>query len=265
MAVKFIHITDTHLPDAPDRLVHGYCPGHVLEAVLRELKSRDAHGADFLIHTGDLALNPKTPEGYGTARRIFGLEGNSEAPGPLRITALDLNLPFYLTPGNADNRSLLQQSLFTSRPVEAMNFAFEIGETRFLTVDWAAEGQDNYDLRPETLSWLGDQLRIEQPTVIFVHHPMTPVGAEWLDAQLPSDLNRLVETIRGRPILAILHGHTHRTWDLEVAGVPSLGCGSITSQFSLLDRSVREIRPPQYRVVRILDETVSSEVFEVEL
>ena len=255
MSFTFIHVTDSHLGPTPDSLVYYYNPAAALTATIEDM-ARRASGAAFLIHTGDLARNSRTPEGYECAKLVYGLQGQAGAPGPLTMTAAGLRLPWYYVPGNSDDRAQCLARLFRPQEggAEQFNHTWQQDGVRFLTLDWGAWGTDEYTLVPEVFDWLSRQLQVREPTVIFTHHPPLHVGVEFIDSQTPTDLPRLQELIGQSSVIAVFHGHTHHAWENRIGDIPVFGTGSITFRERLLQPEQREIAPPQYRVVTVHDD-----------
>lgn len=255
LPLTFIHITDSHLGPTPDSLVHYYNPAAALTATVEDI-ARRASDASFLIHTGDLARNSRTPEGYECARVVYGLQGRAGAPGPLTMTAAGLRLDWYYVPGNSDHRAQCLSRLFCPR--EGIDYRFnhtwQQDGVRFLTLDWGACGSDEYTLEPDVFDWLARQLRVREPTVIFTHHPPVHVGVEFIDRDTPADLPRLQDLISESSVIAVFHGHTHHAWENRIGDIPVFGTGSITFRENLSRPELREIAPPQYRLVTVQDD-----------
>ena len=70
----------------------------------------------------------------------------------------------------------------------------------------------------------------------------------------------------GGRVLAVLHGHTHLTVETALAGVKVLGLRSTHFSFAQAgDEWLYVLRPPQYRVVTVAGDALSSEGVEVAL
>ena len=272
MSLSFIHITDTHLGTTCDELVHFYAPAQALKAVLKQIAADGGYGASFIADTGDMIRDWSYPSAYETSKRIYGWEERSPAPGPLRVRAEGMDLPWYFVPGNVDNRRECRARLFTPDPGEALfNYSWTAQGIRFLSLDWGAYKTNQYRLAPESFHWLKQQLDQRSPAVIFTHHPPVLVGVPMFDEMTPPDLKRLHELIAGSSVLAIFHGHTHYPWENRIDGIPVFGTGSVTYRRCLHHDYghgglVLEIHPPQYRVVTInSDGSVTAPIHEVPL
>ena len=267
LSLKFIQITDSHVGETADTLLHFYAAGRALSAALAHIARHDRHGAAFIAHTGDMICTSSRPASYEGARSIYGLEGDGPAPGPLTARAHGLDLPWYYIPGNADDRDACRARIFPHGPRHGLfNYSWEVGGIRFLSLDWGAWKTDVYTLEPTAFAWLETQLQRSVPTIILTHHPPVHVGVEKFDRMTPEDLPRLQNLIRDSSVAAVFHGHTHYPWETRIGGVPVFGTGSITYRLSY-DEGPPHLKlfPPQYRVVAVKDDgAVSTEVWEVE-
>jgi 3',5'-cyclic-AMP phosphodiesterase len=262
---RFIQITDHHVMASEAMLSRGYSPSHALRCVVRHIAQH--HGdVDFVVSTGDL-VDRGIAEEYGTFRSILGLRATSAAPGPQVATGEGLrDMPFHFLPGNHDPREAFFAAMFpgTAGPHDAMNTAFMHKGVRFACVDWGPGNKAA--TTQEMLDHLAVCLEDGTPTVVLSHHNVTPVGIARLDALAADDVHRFEAVLRGRAVLAVLHGHTHLTVESRLAGIPVLGLRSTHFSFALAGEEwVYVLRPPQYRVVTVAGATLSSEIVEVAL
>lgn len=261
MSLRFAQITDHHLAEGD--LLWGYSTWHALRSVLRHIADH-AGPLDFLVSTGDL-----TEHGAEAEYRIFldlvGAEPAGHYPGPLIARGQGLpGVPLYALPGNHDPRPAMLRSLFpASAPAERLYAHFELGGVRFVCVDWGPANKA--EATPDLPGFLEAALD-GTPAVILMHHHIVPVGHARLDALTPADVAAFAERIADRNVLAILSGHTHATFERELAGVPVLGLRSTCFQFApLAGPLLRCLQPPHYRIVTIADGTLRSEIVEVPL
>jgi Icc protein len=261
MTLRFAQITDHHLAEGD--LLWGYSTGHALRAVLRHI-AEHAGPLDFVVSTGDLTEHASDAEYRGFLDTI-GAEPAGVFPGPLLARGQGLpGVPLYALPGNHDARPTLLRCLFPdSPPAERLHASFERGGVRFVCVDWGAanKAQSSPDL-PGFLEAVLDGT----PAVILMHHHVVPMGHPHLDALIPDDVAVFAERVAGRGVLAILSGHTHATFERELAGVPILGLRSTCFQFAPTEGPLlRCLQPPHYRVVSIAGGALRSEIVEVPL
>eukprot|EP01044_Picomonas_judraskeda_P014786 COSAG03_NODE_2396_length_2812_cov_2.107630_2_plen_244_part_00 len=163
-----------------------------LHAVLDNLEAVCPGGfsrVDKLVITGDIAQDEQK-ETYWLLRRILSERG-----------LLDLAL---CIPGNHEHRPYLREVFGGSGSAECHGgFSDAVCGWRLVGVDthdtdakvgWDGEMAHLHDwgggtgrLRHAQLQWLEEELRQhrDQPTVVFIHHPPTPVpGSPWLDSVL---------------------------------------------------------------------------------
>lgn len=262
---SFIQISDHHLRETDALLSRGFSTGYAFRRVLRRIAEQQAHGADFIVTTGDL-VETGTDAEYQSARERLALEPLAlEPPGPHLVSGEGLpHLPMYFLPGNHDPRPAFFRNLFPSSPSRArMNVAFEHQGIQFLCVDWG--DQNRAVAYSDMLDFLARALESDQPTIILSHHAVTRVGVPWLDAFLADDLEKFWEVVRGRRVLAIFTGHLHATYEAFAHGIAVFGLRATTFQFALQNDKLFCLQPPHYRVVTIEDATLTTELFEVPL
>ena len=261
MSLRFAQITDHHLAEGD--LLWGYSTWHALRTVLRHI-AEHAGPLDFIVSTGDLVEHGSDAE-YRIFRELIGAEPSGVFPGPLIAQGEGLaDIPFYALPGNHDVRPTLLRGLFpASPPADRLHGWFERGGVRFVCVDWGAanKAQSTPDLPTFLDAALGGA-----PAVILMHHHVAALGHARIDALIPDDLDAFVERIAGRNVLAILSGHTHATFERQIAGVPVYGLRSTCFQFAPVEGDLlRCLLPPHYRIVTIAGGALTSEIVEVPL
>jgi hypothetical protein len=260
MSLRFVQITDHHLR-AGEQLLHGYATTWALRCVLRHI-AEHAGPIDFVVSTGDLVESGTDAE-YQALLDLLGARPRATAPGPLLITTEGLrDTPLYVLPGNHDSRAAFFRNLFPdASPSDLMNTAFERDGVRFICVDWGPQGKAAAS--PALLDHLAGALRDRMPAVLLMHHHVVPVGSRWLDVLLADDLARFADLIAGRNILGMFSGHTHATYEGQLAGIPIYGLRSTCFQFVLQDELLRCLLPPHYRIVTIADGALTTEIVEV--
>ena len=268
MAFSFIQITDHHIMASEAMLSRGYSPSHALRCVLRHIANHHAD-ADFIVSTGDLVDRGIDAE-YDTFRAMLGLREASAAPGPQRATGEGLReMPCYFMPGNHDPRAAFFRNMFPWSvegvgEAPAMNVAFVHKGIQFVTVDWGAANKAVSS--PAMLEHLRRSLATGLPSIILSHHNVTPVGMPRLDALAADDVADFTAIAASGNVLAILAGHTHMTYEAEMAGIPVHGLRSTHFSFAQAgDEWLYVLRPPQYRVVTFADGALTTEIVEVAL
>jgi len=265
MDFSFIQITDHHLGASEHALNRGYATAHALGRVMDRIAQQGAHGADFLVCTGDL-VNEGSDEEYAFARRFLDIQGASAPPGPLSVSWDGLRrLPAYFMPGNHDPREGFVRNLFPgTTPAPLLNVSFAHKGVQFVCLDLGT-GPRAGEVGPETLDFLRRSLAPGDPSIVLLHQHPVPVGIKWLDEALPQEVHGLWETIGKGQVLGILFGHAHATVETRVGGVPAWGLRSTNFQFAPADQPLYCLLPPHYRVVTYSSGYLSSQIHEVPL
>ncbi len=278
MMFTWIQITDHHLPASEAQLTRGYSPWHAFRAVMRHIAAHHAD-VDFIVSTGDL-VDGGTDAEYQHLREALGIRETSAPPGPQRVNFVETlqspsdaqrrdatsirDMPMYFLPGNHDTRDNFFRNMFPSSDLRALNVAFMHKGVQFVCVDWGAANkavpsQGMFD-------FLARALQSDAPSIILTHHHVTPAGMAYVDSFLADELDEFARLIAGRSVLAIFNGHTHATFEGELAGVPVFGLRSTMFSFAFEDgKLLAVLRPPHYRVVTVDDEKVSTKIVEAPL
>ena len=127
-----------------------------------------------------------------------------------------LRYPFYIIPGNHDNRSSFL-SVFAEQacPVKDENFINYVIEgypLRLIGIDSTVPGEPGGEISKTTAAWLEECLSAakEQPTVIFIHHPPVKCGVLETDVDGFVGAERFGDIVEKYPnIKSILCGHIH--------------------------------------------------------
>lgn len=265
MGFSFIHISDHHLGSSEGALNRGYATAHALGRVMDRIAQQAAHGADFLVCTGDL-VNEGTDEEYAFARRFLDIQGASPPPGPLSVSWDGLErLPAYFMPGNHDPREGFVRALFPGAPLAPrLDTSFRHKGVRFVCLDLGT-GPRAGKIDPETLAFLRRALAGDAQCVVLLHHHSVPVGIKWLDDALPPEVGAFWDAVGRGHVLGVLFGHAHATVEVDVGGVPAWGVRSTNFQFAPADEPLFHMLPPHYRVVTVSGSRLTSQVHEVPL
>ncbi len=192
-------ITDLHLGDVVaidgETIDTLDCAGRTV-AHLNALEPRP----DLVVVTGDLV---------GEERR-----GNYEA---LAAALGELSMPFYIIPGNHDDRALIR-AVFGGAdclPAEGrfLHYAVEDFELRLVALDTHDPGNDGGLLCRARLDWLAERLAEApaKPTLIAMHHPPFETGMWDFDNIGLTGREAFGEIVARNPqVQAIACGHVHR-------------------------------------------------------
>ncbi len=143
-------------------------------------------------------------------------EGKLESAEHAAALLGELECPFYIIPGNHDDRSVLR-SVFAggacpSDGPDFINYTIEGHDVRLIAIDSTRPGFPGGQICPARLAWLEQRLLEEtrQATVIFMHHP--PVRCSVLETDADGfdgadELGELIEKFSN--IQAVICGHIH--------------------------------------------------------
>jgi 3',5'-cyclic AMP phosphodiesterase CpdA len=146
-----------------------------------------------------------------------------------------LTPPFYVIPGNHDDRATLQAAFGKEAcPSESetfVNYVIDGNDIRLLTVDSTIPGAPGGELCEARATWLDEKLSEDatSPTIVFMHHPPVKFGVIETDIDGFIGAGRLGEVIEKHPqVQRILAGHIHlpalTQWrGVVVSTAPSIG------------------------------------------
>lgn len=151
-----------------------------------------------------------------------------------------LNAPFYIIPGNHDERAVLR-SAFAERgcPAEAgefINYAVDGFPLSFIALDTTVPGAPGGEVCTERAVWLEKQLEktAGKPTIVFMHHPPVKCGVLETDEDGFVGADLLGEVIEKYPnIERILCGHIHLTTHIRWRGTVISTAASMGLQLML--------------------------------
>jgi Icc protein len=195
--------------------------------------------------TGDLA-DHATDEEYEQLRELLS----------------PLGAPFYVLPGNHDDRRVLSRQFdLPGGDGEPVQYSVDLGPLRLVALDSTIPGEDAGALGSERLDWLDSELHAapEQLTLVAMHHPPLPTGNPvWDEMGLAlSDRHALGAVIERHPqVRRLVGGHFHRAITGELAGCTALTGPSTYAQFRLdftPDEIVLAAEPAGFVVHAVVD------------
>ncbi|MGK2915219.1 MAG: phosphodiesterase [Porticoccaceae bacterium] len=214
---RLIQISDPHIGDDREHRLAGIQTHESYRAVLAAVAAMTPI-PDMVMVTGDIAAR-----GSAKAYELFNQQ----------IKFLDL--PYAWLPGNHDDFAVMQQGL-SSSPYWPL---LEFGPWRVLSLNTAVAGQAPGALAADELEFLGRTLarEVNNPAVIFMHHPPVPVGCDWLDRQAIANAAELAAVVgRHRNVKAIFTGHVHQVFTADWAGTVVRTTPSTCFQFAVNSR-----------------------------
>ena len=192
------HLSDLHIA-GPNKKAYGLAPtAENLRLAIRHL-NQVGPTPDLELITGDITYHGSSPE-VSRAAKILQ----------------ELDFPYYLVPGNHDQRSTLWaefgNTAIPGQESEFMNYTIEGHDIRLIGMDSTAPGEPGGAMDSARCSWLEERLAEEpnQPTVIFMHHPPVQYGVLETDEDGFAGVQLLADVVaRYDNIERILCGHIH--------------------------------------------------------
>jgi 3',5'-cyclic-AMP phosphodiesterase len=192
------HISDTHIMPAGQK-AYGVAPvGELLERTIAHINAF-VPAVDVVVLTGDVTSSGRPEEAQEAARLLAAL-----------------NCPFYVIPGNHDERETLWHSFgggaCPSRDDGFISYTVEDHPLRLIALDSTHTGSPGGAFCASRAAWLKARLA-EQPgrsTVLLLHHPPLNCGVLETDEDGFEGVEELAEIItRQDNIVRVLCGHIH--------------------------------------------------------
>lgn len=191
MSVKLVQITDCHLGEREgDRLLGldtDQSLGYVLERVLAEQPR-----IDYFICTGDLSN-----EAGASAYERF-------------IARLPAHIPQAWLPGNHDENHCMGSFASAGRLFLP---TLDFGAWQVTLLDSSIPEEVPGFLQPEEIGRAIDILEAYpgKSHLFFLHHPLRPVGCQWLDTQVVGNAGDALAAFENYPQLKlVVCGHVHQ-------------------------------------------------------
>lgn len=161
VSTKIAQITDLHLL-APGNMLMGLDVNARLERVLEHARSNNP---DAYFLTGDFCAQEPIQEIYHQLRPVLD----------------KLDKPYYLTPGNHDDRGMLRNAFYleghSDEPVKGL---VRVNNRDFLFID-SSKGE----IDEEQLVWLRQAISAYPRAAVVMHHPPIPMGVNFMDGKYP--------------------------------------------------------------------------------
>ena len=138
----------------------------------------------------------------------------------------DLVPPWYVVPGNHDNRENFLQVFSDcqhfNQNSDFICYSIEDYPVRLVGIDTTVENKPYGFLAEERLLWLDTCLaeNPEKPTILFQHHPPFYTGINHMDVQNLLNGRELIQLLtRHRQVRHVACGHVHRASETCIDGV----------------------------------------------
>ena len=200
-------ITDMHIVDAGQLTLGSIDTAAMLGRTVARLNALLPQ-PDIVLVTGDL-----TDTGSAAAYEHF------------RTLLAPLAVPFFVIPGNHDDRSALRTSFadhpYLPRRGPSLDYVIEDYPLRLVALDSVVPGQSGGALTGDQIRWLDDRLsaRPDTPTIVAVHHPPFAIGIGFLDRLGFDGAPALAQVIaRHGQVQRVACGHVHRNVTARFGG-----------------------------------------------
>jgi 3',5'-cyclic AMP phosphodiesterase CpdA len=151
--------------------------------------------------------------------------GRAEEYAHLRRLLEPLPMPYYLLPGNHDERSTLRQVFadhaYLRQWEPYIQYAIDDWPLRIVAIDTVIPGEGGGRLDDERLAWLDHTLGAapKKPTVVVMHHPPFTTFIGHMDRVGLEGSEALARVIARHPqVERVLCGHLHRPIQYRFAG-----------------------------------------------
>jgi 3',5'-cyclic-AMP phosphodiesterase len=234
-------ISDLHIK-APGKLSYRVVDCAVMLERCVEEVLRLAQRPHAIVFTGDLADFGR-PEEYAHLRRLLE----------------PLPMPYYLLPGNHDDRAALRAAFaehaYLRQWQPYIQYAIDDWPLRIVAIDTVIPGEGGGRLDDQRLAWLDRTLGAvpKKPTVVVMHHPPFETLIGHMDRVGLDGSEALARVIARHPqVERVLCGHLHRPIQYRFAGTIASTAPSPAHQVAL-DLSPRapshfKMEPPAFQL-----------------
>ncbi|CAL7962895.1 3',5'-cyclic adenosine monophosphate phosphodiesterase CpdA [Gammaproteobacteria bacterium] len=247
---RILQLTDLHLFGDPKISLVGFNSYQSLQRIMLSVADSIAKKPPSLLAlTGDISQDYSLAS-YEIAKKIFH-------NFPCKIAA---------TMGNHDYSPTFID--FFGDPTQDSNKLFTLNDWRILFLNSNWPGHVGGQLAQIELDFLRRTLATscEQCIIIFLHHPVLPVGSYWLDKIMTNNAAQFLEIIdQYHNIKAVICGHTHQETNISRLGVTYLSTPATSWQFAVQSYNFKlDTLMPGYRLIDLYkDGTFQTEVVRI--
>ena len=239
---SFIQLSDTHIRANGELTLRCIDTSAYLSEAVRTINGMSPK-PDALIITGDLADGGRHEEYEHLAKLLS-----------------PLTLPYYLLPGNHDDRDEMRRSFpdhhYLGAKGEFVHYTIDLEQIVVIGIDTSMQGQSAGALCRDRLGWLEEALgqTRDRTVVVAMHHPPFETYIDHMDqVGLMTGKDEFVEIITKHPhVERIICGHLHRSIDSRVGYTMASTAPSPAHQVEL-DLSMGSVpqwikEPPGFKV-----------------
>lgn len=235
------HISDCHIAGG-NKKAYGVAPTAENLLLCVEHINQLTPQPDVVLVTGDITYSGLLEEAERTASLLRALQ-----------------CPYYIVPGNHDDRSTLWsvfgKNACPGKDKDFLNYVVDGYDIRLIGMDSTLPANPGGEICEARADWLDQQLSVatNRPTIIFMHHPPTKFGVLETDEDGFVGADRLGRVIAGyNNIEAILCGHIHIPAHMRWCGTvitTAQGMGAqLVLDLTLIHPSQFILEPPGYQL-----------------
>lgn len=185
-------------------------------------------------------LNLKQPPGAIVITGDLVDSGGAEEYTYLRELLAPLTMPYYMIPGNHDDRDALRAAFpdhgYLRQHKDRIDYVVDEHDLRIVAVDTVVPRESGGRLDSKSMEWLERTLSAgrDRPTMLLMHHPPFKTWIGHMDKvglANPEILHSVV--VRHPQVERILCGHLHRSIQVRFAGTIASTCPSPAHQVEL--------------------------------
>ena len=170
--MRVIQITDSHVVAPPKKVSARIDSALMLQETVSRIKTDipKIGPVDAILITGDISD-----------------DGSAESYDLFRDIMEPLNLPYFVIPGNHDQRESMRSAFADQSYVPSsgrLNWSINLKGVHLLGLDTLVEGQGGGILETDTLEFLAQALVVagREPVLLAMHHPPFAPGIQFLDS-----------------------------------------------------------------------------------